>query len=390
MIPAFLREAWRRPEAEAQAVVVPVQGDLAPDPDLIARYALVGIFVIMAVAALSLSRSVALPIVAGIVFGLILGPATDRLVRLGLSQGAAAAIVVLAGILVTLLLFGALAAPFAIWSDQLPGILAALQARAEALLRTLGRLTQGIAPATPRAAAPGGNPWLDIAGYSTSALASLLIFFGTVYFYLASRRAFRARALRLCLGHQARQLAGQFLDEIEDRVAAYFGVVTVINLVMGVITGAIAWAAGFPLPLLWAFGGFLLNYVAYLGPATMAALLLGAGLVQMPDTWWALWPVLAYVAVNTLEGNVVTPMAVGRWLTVAPFLVFVSIVFWLWLWGPVGAILSTPLLLVAVATVEVVSTYRKVKSEEEAEAEPKAAVILPVPAAIPDAEQRPG
>ncbi len=257
MIPTFLREAFARPEDAARAepvVIAPAaievdRGEELRDP--VQRYALVGIFTIMAITALYLAKSVAMPIVAGIVFGLILGPITDRLSRLGLPQGAAAAVVVLAGFLVMLALFAALAAPFAIWSDQLPGIVSALQDRVRDMLDALSnltRLTEGLAPAAPSVTVSEGSPWISVAGYSSSAFGGLLIFLGTLYFYLASRRAFRARALKLCLGRQARQLAHEYLDEIESRVAAYFGVVTVVNLGMGAATGLIAWLAGLPFP----------------------------------------------------------------------------------------------------------------------------------------------
>ena len=380
----FLRDAFRfrGPGDEAaasgmaasavpQPAIEPVQAELiGPDQDLIVRYCLVGIFTILVVGALYMAKSVAMPIVAGVIFGLILGPATDRLVKVGLPQGIAAAVVVLVGMLVAALLAAALAAPLAIWSDQLPRIIEALRLRLSGLMamfEDMAQLTEGLGASRGRMTVEvaEGSPLVSIAVSSSAALGGLLIFFGTLYFYLASRRAFRARALRLCLGREARQLASEYLDEIERRVAAYFGVVAIVNLGMGAVTGLIAFASGLPMPALWAFGAFLLNFVAYLGPALMTALLLGAGLVQHPDSLFALVPVLAYLILHGIESNAVTPLAVGRWLTVAPFVVFVSIVFWLWLWGPIGAILATPLVLIGAATIEVVGTYRKVMEQVE-------------------------
>lgn len=393
----FLRDAFRfrslRDEAAAsgkaastppQRAVEPVRAELiGPDQDLIVRYCLVGIFTILVIAALYLAKSVAMPITAGVIFGLILGPATDRLVKVGLPQGLAAAVVVLLGMLLAVLLAAALAAPLAIWSDQLPRIVEALRLRLSGLMamfEDMAQLTEGLG--APRARmtveVAEGSPLVSIAVNSSAALGGLLIFFGTLYFYLSSRRAFRARALRLCLGREARQLAGEFLDEIERRVAAYFGVVAIINLSMGAVTGLIAFATGLPMPALWAFGGFLFNFVAYLGPALMTALLLGAGLVQNPDSLFALVPALAYLVLNGIEGNALTPLAVGRWLTVAPFVVFVSIVFWLWLWGPIGAILATPLVLIGTATIEVIGSYRKVMEQAEPPKEQAALVAVAV------------
>lgn len=393
----FLRDTFRfrgpRDEAAAsggglaapsQLPVESVQAELVgPDPDLIVRYCLMGIFTILAIAALYMAKSVAMPVTAGVIFGLILGPATDRLVRAGLPQGVAAAVVVLLGMMAAALLTAALAAPLAIWSDQLPRIIEALRLRLSGLMamfEDMAQLTEGLGANRARMTVEvaEGSPLVSIAVSSSAALGGLLIFFGTLYFYLASRRAFRARALRLCLGREARQLAGEYLDEIERRVAAYFGVVAIINLGMGAVTGLVAFATGLPMPALWAFGAFLLNFVAYLGPALMTALLLGAGLVQHPDTLFALVPALAYLVLHGIESNAVTPLAVGRWLTVPPFVVFLSIVFWLWLWGPIGAILATPLVLIGAATVEVVGSYRKVMEQVEPPKEQASLVAVAV------------
>jgi predicted PurR-regulated permease PerM len=344
-----------------------------PEPDRVVRYTLLVLLIFAVIAFLWVAKGIALPLVAGIIFGVIFGPTVDRLVRWGMPQGLAAGLIVLAGVLIMTATLAALAAPFAIWSDQLPQFLAALEERLANLLdaiRRLGRAAEQLTPnPAPRVALAGNNPVVDLALNSTSAMGGILVFIGTVYFFLASRRTVRASILRLCLGRQVRQLAGEFFQEVERRIASYFAVVTLINLGMGLATGLIAWAAGLPLPLLWAVGGFLLNYVAYVGPAVLFGLLLGAGLVQHPTlAWAAAWPALAYLLVNTIEGNFLTPMAVGRWLTVAPFLIFVSIVFWLWLWGPLGAILSTPLLLIGAVTAEVIATYPQAREEDLANA----------------------
>jgi predicted PurR-regulated permease PerM len=373
MIPLAVKKAWERARlAEDEDDTHPLP--IAPHQhDVIVRYALVGICLILLMTSLSLARAIAVPLAAGVIFGLVLGPVVDRLTRLGLPQTASAGLVVFAGVAFMMLVFGIFAAPFAIWSDQLPGIVTALRNRF-ADLATMARQFEGVAkdlsptPSAPTVAVETGSPWLNLAITSTAAAGGMLIFVATIYFYLATRRHLKARALRLCFGASARRSAGRFLEDIESQLATYFGVVTLINLGMGLITTLIAWQAGMPFPLFWGLLAFILNYIAFVGPVIMTALMLGASMIDDASSWLSAWPALLYFIVHLIEGNVVTPMLVGRRFTVSPFLVFLSFVFWLWLWGPVGAILSVPLLLLVTLSFEAATDYRQQEALKLAEA----------------------
>ncbi len=355
MIPVFLRDAWTRARAE-EPEEQPLLLDAKPSGDPVQRVALVTIAVVLVMAALWAGRHIAVPLVTGVIFGLVLGPVVDRLMRLGLPQALAAALVVLSLVLGLSLMVALFAAPFAIWSDRLPEIVAGLKQRVGDLFAAL-RQVEALGGLTPPSSArtvriEEGTPWASIASTSSSIAGGLLIAVATSYFYLATRRQMKARALRLCLGANARRTAGQFLSDIEVKIAGYFGVITLINLGMGLVTVAIAWAWGMPFPIFWGLLAFVLNYVAFIGPIVMAVLVAGSGLLDDRSLVAALTPAIVYYGAHLVEGNVVTPLAVGRRLTVNPFLVFMSFVFWLWLWGPVGAFLATPILLVGTLSFE--------------------------------------
>ena len=342
----------------------------AYEHDLILRYAILGIFVILAMASLALTRGIAMPITAGVIFGLVLGPLVDWLVRSGVPQHAAAALVVL---LFLSLLFGAigvLAVPVAGWSDQAPAMLAALQTKLAGIFAFMDEFRRGIGSLTGRGAelsVSQGNPLFDIALTSSTAAGGMLVFVATVYFWLATRRHLKARVLRLCLGGEARRSAGSFFDKIEARVARYFALVTVINLGMGFLTMLIALLAGLPFPVFWGALAFLLNYLAFIGPIVVAVLLLAGSLLDSPSALAALWPAAAYYGLHLVEGNAVTPVFVGHRLTISPFLVFIAFIFWLWLWGPIGAVLSTPIVIVGVVAQEEFARYHREKAKAEAE-----------------------
>lgn len=338
--------------------------------DLIVRYAIVGIFVILATASLALTKVIAMPIVAGVIFGLVLGPLVDVLARHRVPQHAAAALVVLFFIGLLLAAIAILAVPVAGWSDQAPAMMAALKTKLAGVFAFMDEFKRGIASITGKGAelsVSQGNPLFDIAMTSSTAAGGMLIFVATIYFWLATRRHLKARVLRLCLGRGARRSAGSFFEEIEARVARYFALVTTINLGMGILTMAIAWIAGLPFPVFWGALAFLLNYLAFIGPIIVAILLLAGALLDAPSLLAALWPATAYYVLHLIEGNAVTPVFVGNRLTISPFLVFVAFIFWLWLWGPVGAVLSTPIVIVAMVAQEEFARYRRDKAKADAE-----------------------
>ena len=367
MIPASFRSFWRGAVEDDHQDEAPADISVQ-DHDLILRYALLGIFLIMAAASLSAAKAVAMPVVGGLIFGFVLGPLVDRMIRFGLPQELAAGLLVVTGVLIMLLMLGIFAAPFAIWSDRLPGIVSALRNRLSditAIVERVEGLAGGLKPAAgPQVTVAESNPWLNAALTSTVAASGVLIFIATIYFYLATRRHLKARVLWVWLDGPARRSAGKFLESAERKVASYFGTITIINLGMGLVVAAIAWWAGLPFPLFWGLAAAVLNYIAFIGPLIMTALLFGAAMLDEGAGWRAALPALAYFAAHLIEANIITPMRVGRRLTLSPFLVFVSFVFWLWLWGPVGAILSTPLLLVISLSVEAVREHRRIEAEE--------------------------
>lgn len=330
--------------------------------DLVLRYAVVGIFVILATTALNITRVIALPVTAGVILGLVLGPIVDRLVRRGVPQHLAAAIVVLATIGVTLAALSLLAVPIAAWSDQLPAMMTALRTKLAGVFVIIKQIEGAVESFSTssglQVSVADNSPLMHFAMSSSAAAGGVLIFIATTYFYLATRRVLKARILRLCLGREARKSAGGFFEEIEERVAAYLGIVTLVNLALGAATMVIAWIAGLPFPIFWGALAFLLNYLAFVGPVMVAGLLFAAGLLTTTTTLGALWPAAAFYGLHLVENNVLTPAIVGTKLTVSPFLVFISFIFWLWLWGPIGAVLSTPILLIAMVGYETFAEYR--------------------------------
>ncbi|HYD66276.1 AI-2E family transporter, partial [Azospirillum sp.] len=88
------------------------------------------------------------------------------------------------------------------------------------------------------------------------------------------------------------------------------------------------------------------NYIPFIGPAVMTAVLFLVSALTFEGLFAILLPPVAFVALTTLEGNFLTPMIVGRRLSLNPIAVFVSILFWGWMWGIPGALLAVPILAI--------------------------------------------
>jgi predicted PurR-regulated permease PerM len=193
-------------------------------------------------------------------------------------------------------------------------------------------------------------------------ILAVVLFFATLFFFIIGRASFRTNAVIWFADRKARLRALKIINDIESNLGGYLIVVTAINLGLGIATTIMAYLMGLPSPILWGVLAFVLNYIPYVGPAIMDVLLFGAGLLTYPTLFGALLPPAVFLGITVIEGQFLTPAIVGRRvLNLHPFAVFLSIAFWSWLWGPVGAFLATPILIVA--RVAFTHLYPRVKSD---------------------------
>lgn len=173
-----------------------------------------------------------------------------------------------------------------------------------------------------------------------------------IYFFLSTWTRMRTHSV-LGRSTQAGSIRmARTIREMVNATAAYIGTISVINLSLGAVVSVAMWLLGMPTPVMWGGLAALFNYVPYVGPTVTAALLAFGGLLAFDDLAGALWPPGIFLAIHALEANVVTPMVVGRRLTINPLMILLSLSFWGWVWGTVGALLSVPLLIMARVLLE--------------------------------------
>src|SRR4030095_14368274 len=135
-------------------------------------------------------------------------------------------------------------------------------------------------------------------------------------------------------------------QQIESDISAYLVTITIMNAAVGIAMALVMWLTGVGDAGPWGAAVFLLNYVPILGTALGVVIFLLAGLLTIDPLWQALLPAGLYLGLHLIEGETVTPMLLAKRFTLNPVLVIIALVFWFWMWGIPGAILSMPMLAI--------------------------------------------
>jgi predicted PurR-regulated permease PerM len=336
-----------------------------------AQAATIVMCVLMLGVLLYLARGLLLPVLCAIAVGLTIGPMVGMLKRHGIPDWLTALVVVIGLIGTVNVAIVMLAGPASTLIGRAPEYGAAFAEKLHFFDRPLQALSelQAALGLNTSDKSFDFNPSNLIAGFLTTVtpaalqfVLQVMMFFATLFFVIMGRSGFRKYAVNWFGTRESRLRALKILNDIEENLGGYLIVVTAINLALGIVTAAAAWLMGLPSPLIWGTLAFVLNYIPYVGPAVMDVLLFVIGLVTYPTLLGALVPPAVFIAITVIEGQFVTPAIVGRQvLNLHPLAIFLGIAFWAWLWGPVGAFLATPILIMG--RVALVHLYPSQKSE---------------------------
>ncbi len=184
----------------------------------------------------------------------------------------------------------------------------------------------------------GGLVRRTLTGVASAVSFSTLVLFLLVFFLLEGGRI--PRKMTAAFGMNSRVI--KYLTGVVSDVQHYLGVKTLISVATGVLLGLFCWALGLPYAPVFGLVAFLLNYIPAIGsiiaavPAAIVALLLfGPGRAALVAA--------GYLLVNVAVGNLIEPSLMGRRFGLSPLVVFISLIFWGWVWGPLGMLMSVPL-----------------------------------------------
>jgi predicted PurR-regulated permease PerM len=350
------RKAPDRPSVAVPTDVAPVDQDDLPEPYDIKAVFLGGLFLLAMLAACYVAAEIVLPIVLAFVLSLVLQPAMRMLERIHLPRGIAAMLMILVVFGTLGGLGAALSVPATSWAQKLPTGIPKLEERLSFLSRPIAAfqkftdqaqgLTQGNGPKAVPVTVQGSGLSTQLLSGTRSFASGLLETVLVLFFLLVSGDTFLRRLVEILPRFKDKRQAVDISKQIESDVSAYLFTITIMNLAVGVATGAVMALCGVDDPVLWGTVAFLLNYIPILGPMTGVVVFLLVGLLSSNSLWGAFLPAGLYLLIHLVEGETVTPLLLARRFTINPVLVILSLVFWYWMWGVPGAILSTPMLAI--------------------------------------------
>jgi predicted PurR-regulated permease PerM len=342
----------------SDTVGLPLPDSRDEQPPVIRRtevvaFALVGLLTICVATVLYLAKAFFLPVVMAFVIGTMLSPAASLLERNRIPRAVGAVLIVTAVAAAMAFMIGLISSPLLDWSAHLPELAARLKDKLHvfdrplALWQELKTMLGGSDALTPFQFPKLDSIVQPAVEFLSPTFTEFLLFFATLVLFVASWRDLR-RGLIMNFGDRdARLRMMRILNEIEIHLGNYLLTVTLINTGVGVATGIACAIAHMPNPAGLGALAATLNFIPIIGPVAMFAILVGVGIVALPTLSAALVAPLAFVGIAFLEGHFVTPTIIGRRLALNALAVFLGLAFWTWMWGPMGAFLSSPLLIVA-------------------------------------------
>jgi predicted PurR-regulated permease PerM len=324
---------------------------LPSDPNTVLLAALVFFAVLVAA---YVASDVILPIILAIALKLLLEPAMRTLTGIRLPRPLAALVLILVGLGGVLALGASVSGPAASWLQQVPADLPRIQEKLQFVSQPIGALGKILQKAdTMGQGDKVGGPALPSLGITEALFRSTQHVAGglfetilVLFFLLVFGDTFLRRLVEIMPTFKDKRNVVDLSQQVEDNISAYLVTITLMNAGVGVATCLIMWFCGVGAPIMWGVIAFLLNFVPIMGPFFGVGLFLLAGLMALPTLWQAALPAVLYLLVHVLEGETITPMLLARRFTLNPVLVIISLIFWFWMWGVAGAILSVPMLAV--------------------------------------------
>jgi predicted PurR-regulated permease PerM/methylmalonyl-CoA mutase cobalamin-binding subunit len=317
---------------------------------------------IVATGALYFGRPVLLPVAIALILSVVFSPVATRLERyFGRLVGAAIVVLVAVGVVSAAGYFltvelTTVADQVAEYSDTIGNKLAALEKNTPSWLQhvkqavtDVQRRVESANPASgrPRAvmALPVPTPVSDSLKTVVpivDGLVNALLIIMLMFFLLYSRKDLRDRFVRLAARARI-PIAAQAIETAGSTVGRYLLLFSLINLAYGIATGTVAWLLGLPSAPLWGLVAFLLRFIPYVGAISSAILPALVAFALFPGWSRALEILGAFVIIDQVASQFAEPLIIGHGIDVSPVALLISAMYWSWLWGIPGLLLSTPI-----------------------------------------------
>jgi len=332
-------------------------------------FCLVALLIICVVAVLYVARAFFLPTVTALVIGTMLAPAAKWFGRYGIPRSVAAVLIVVATCAGLAFMVALISSPVMEWTTRLPELGTQLKDKFHVFDRpiALWHQVQGLfgGPGDSTIQLPKIDWVQPTLEFLSPTLTEILLFFAVLVLFIASWPDLRRSLVLNFANHEQRLRALRILNAIESNLGGYLLTVTMINMGLGVATGLVCAVTGMPNPAGLGALAATLNYIPIIGPIVTFVVLAAVGIISSSTLSGGLAAALGFAAVAFVEGHFVTPTIIGRRLELNALAVFIALAFWTWLWGPMGAFLSSPILIVGLILKEHLMPVKDVQFPDE-------------------------
>jgi predicted PurR-regulated permease PerM len=314
-----------------------------------------GLLILAILYSIYIAKSLLLPLAVAMLLAGLLQPLVHELRRLRIPEPAGAAIVVLALFSIVGFTSYRLSFPAAEWFKRGPYLLWEAEFKLDAFFEVL-RKTRHAARQLEEAAeldkAPNEKeevviqePTITerIMSHTQSAFATVIITLVLLYFILARGSLTLERFVASLADPDQGEKWRTLLFHIQQEITRYLVTITLINTALGIVTGTTMALLGMPNPILWGVVGGLLNFIPYLGSMITALILAMVSIISFDTPAGIVLPPLMFLVYTGLEGQFITPMVLGKRLSLNPLILMISLLFWGWLWGIPGMLLAVPI-----------------------------------------------
>ncbi len=208
--------------------------------------------------------------------------------------------------------------------------------------------------------------WTSISSYVFGSITSILAFTGqatmclfVLFFILLEGPVLRTKTINLMgTSLRRRRIVLEIMHNVNEDVQRYLFNRVVTNIVLALLVGLIFYVYGLRYAFLIGVFAGIFNFVPYLGPAVGSIFPIAVAYMQFGDWKNVAWILFIYMFLTGMEGNVITPIVLGRHLKLNSLAVLLACIFWGWLWGPIGLFLAVPIMAVFKAMSEHIDGIR--------------------------------
>jgi predicted PurR-regulated permease PerM len=337
-------------------------GELPPSPPPSPRPRASAAVVVLATLAVGFTlwaaQELVLPILLAMFFALIGNPIIRGLQRVYVPRFLGALLVLLGGLFAAGALGNQLIEPAGEWIRQVPREMKQVAPKlrdfykpmldANKAAQNIARAAGGESTSRPvQVIRTEANEPFKVLTATPRRVASVLAVVLLTFFFMVYGQQLQRNAIALLPTRQQKKLTVDILTSIERAISRYVLTITVINMCLGLaLSGALYWL-GVPMQeaLLWGTMAAILNFAPYVGPLIGIVIMLLMGFVAFDDLWPSLLPAGIYLALHTLEGQIITPIILGHSMRLSPLVLILALMVFGWLWGIIGLLLAVPLLV---------------------------------------------